>query len=164
MNSKKSKIKTITYSYFHNWHQQGNYYYTRDNSNGFTLSPDRTPGTYSKYVSLDDKIDDLYYYTCYIKFGVGRAHYDASQEVRAGDIEIDEARQLIRKYSGEFPKRFMKEMCEWLTINPNEFPHSKELIDEPVFTEEYFSKLCDTFRSPHLFKLEDGKYKLRKQV
>ena len=161
---RESKIKTITYSYFHNWHQQGNYYYTRDNSSGFTLSPDRTPGTYSKYVSLDDKIDDLYYYTCYIKFGVGRAHYDASQEIRAGDIEIEEARQLIRRYSGEFPKRFMKEMCEWLTLDPKEFPDAKALVDEAVFTEDYFLELCDTFRSPHLFKLEDGKYKLRKQV
>ncbi len=161
---REAKIKTITYSYFHNWHQQGNYYYTRDNSNGFKLSPDRTPGTYSKHVSLDDKIDDLYYYTCYVKFGIGRAHYDASQEVRGGDIDIEEARTLIRKYSGEFPKRFMKEICEWLTINPNEFPNSRELIDEPNFTEEYFMNLCNTFRSPHLFKLEDGTFKLRTQV
>ena len=161
---KENNIKCITYSYFNNWHQQGNYYYTRDNSKGFKLSPDRTPGTYSKYVSLDDKIDDIYYYTCHVKFRVGRAHYDASQEVRAGDIDIEEARSLIRRYSGEYPKRFMKEICEWLTINPNEFPNTKELIDHPVFTEEYFQELCNTFRSPHLFKLENGKYMLRKQV
>ena len=38
---------------------------------------ERTPGTYSKYNSIDDKIDDFHYYTTYIKFGIGRATYDA---------------------------------------------------------------------------------------
>jgi len=160
----ENKIKCITFSYFHNWHQQGNYYYTRDNSKNFQLSPERSPGTYSKYVSLDDKIDDIYYYSTYVKFGIGRAHYDASQEVRGKDIDIEEARSLIRKYSGEYPKRFMKEICEWLTIDPSDFPNSESLIDVPNFTEEYFMELSDTFRSPHLFKKENGKFKLRKQV
>ena len=43
--------------------------------------PFRTQGTYSKYNSIDDKIDDLHYYTTFIKFGIGRATYDASQRL-----------------------------------------------------------------------------------
>ena len=78
---------------------------------------------------------------------------------------MEEARQLIRKFSGEYPKRFMKEICQWLTINPNYFPESKEFIEEPVFTEEYFKSLCDTFRSPHLWYLnKENKFSLRHQV
>ncbi len=162
---KNEQIKCITYSYFHNWHPQGNYYFTKKNSENFQLSEERTPGTYQKHASLDDKLDDLHYYTAYTKFGVGRAHYDASQETRSGDLDLEEARQLIRKFSGEYPKRFMKEICEWLTINPNYFPESKEFIEEPVFSEEYFKSLCDKFRSPHLWHLDkEKKFSLRYQV
>ena len=35
-------------------------------------NPERSEGTYSKYASIDDKIDDLHYYTTFIKFGIGR--------------------------------------------------------------------------------------------
>ena len=31
---------------------------------------------------LTDKIDDLHFYTLFIKFGIGRAPYDVSQEIR----------------------------------------------------------------------------------
>ena len=36
----------------------------------FSANPERTEGTYTKYASLDDKIDGLFYYTSYIKFGI----------------------------------------------------------------------------------------------
>ena len=42
---------------------------------GFEANPVRTEGTYSKYNSLDDKIDGFFYYTSYIKFGMGRARF-----------------------------------------------------------------------------------------
>ena len=68
------------------WHPQSAFYFAVENG-GFTASPERTIGTYSKYNSIDDKIDDFHYYTTFIKFGIGRATYDASQEVRSGDLE-----------------------------------------------------------------------------
>ena len=34
----------------------------------FQPSPERTPGTYSKYNGIDDKVDDFHYYTTYISF------------------------------------------------------------------------------------------------
>ena len=58
-----------------------NVYYSVKNCD-FRPRPYRTQGTYSKYNSIDDKIDYLHYYTTYIKFGIGRATYDASQEIR----------------------------------------------------------------------------------
>ena len=53
---------------------------------GFKASPRRTDGSYSKYSSIDDKIDMIHYYTTLMKFGLGRASYDASQEIRNGKI------------------------------------------------------------------------------
>ena len=57
---------------------------------GFKPNNERTEGTYSKYNSIDDKIDNLHYYTTYIKFGVGRASYDSAQEIRNGKITREE--------------------------------------------------------------------------
>jgi len=51
------------------WIPQEAYYYSVENT-GFKARPFRTQGTYSKYNSIDDKIDDLHYYTTYIKFGI----------------------------------------------------------------------------------------------
>ena len=36
--------------------------FTKKNSENFQLSNERTPGTYQKHASLDDKLDDLHYY------------------------------------------------------------------------------------------------------
>ena len=65
-------------------------------------------GTYSKYNSIDDKIDDFHYYTTFVKFGIGRATYDASQEIRSGDITREEGVSLVHKFDGEFPPAFQK--------------------------------------------------------
>ena len=65
--------------YYLKWHPQSCYYYSVEHGN-FQASPERTAGTYSKYNSIDDKIDDSLY-TTGIKFGIGRATYDAAQEL-----------------------------------------------------------------------------------
>ena len=41
------------------------YYYASEYYNANT---ERTKGTYSKYSSIDDKVDNFHYYTTYIKF------------------------------------------------------------------------------------------------
>ena len=38
---------------------------------GLKPNPERTEGTYSKYASLDDKMDGFHYYMRYIKLGWG---------------------------------------------------------------------------------------------
>jgi hypothetical protein len=124
----------------------------------------KNAGTYSKYNSLDDKIDDLHYYTTFIKFGIGRATYDASQEVRSGDITRDEAVALVKRYDGEFPERFIDELFRYLSIPSKEFPVASRMFDQPVMDRAYFDALTDSFRSPHLWMIENGAWKLRKTV
>jgi N-acetyl sugar amidotransferase len=132
--------------YYLNWIPQEAFYYAVENS-GFLPSPCRTQGTYSKYNSIDDKIDNLHYYTTFIKFGIGRATYDASQEIRNGHLSIDEGKKLIKKYDGEFPDRYFKEIMKYLDIKEN-----------------HFIKLCDKFRSPHLWKKIKKNWFLRHTV
>jgi N-acetyl sugar amidotransferase len=129
--------------YYLKWTPQETFYYSVDNC-GFKPRPFRTQGTYSKYNSIDDKIDDLHYYTTFIKFGLGRATYDVSQEIRNDHITTREGKNLIKKYDGEFPDRYFDEILKYLKIN-------KEI---------FFSKV-DKFRSPHLWVKKKNKWQLR---
>ena len=132
--------------YYLKWIPQEAYYYAVDNMN-FKARPFRTQGTYSKYNSIDDKIDDLHYYTTYIKFGIGRATYDASQEIRNSHLTREEGQALVRRFDGEFPDKYFSEVMDYIGM-----------------TESNFHKLCNEFRSPHLWKKHNGKWHLRHNV
>lgn len=144
---KKAKMEVHYLGYYLKWTPQEAYYYAVEHT-GFKARPFRTQGTYSKYNSIDDKIDDLHYYTTYIKFGIGRATYDASQEIRNNHINREEGVALVNKFDGEFPDKYFDEIMDYLEIKPEEF-----------------MELCDKFRSPHLWvKDGNGEWKLRHTV
>ena len=126
----RAGIEVHYLGYYLKWHPQSAYYFAVENG-GFEPSPERTPGTYSKYNSIDDRIDDLHYYTTYIKFGIGRATYDATQEVRSGDLEREEAVALIRRYDGEFPERFADELMAYLSLPEDQFPEASQRFEVP---------------------------------
>lgn len=157
------EIEVHYLGYYLKWHPQSAYYFAVENG-GFEASPERTPGTYSKYNSIDDRIDDLHYYTTYIKFGIGRTTYDAAQEIRSGDIEREEGVALVRRYDGEFPGRFIGELLEYLSLPEKEFPQASRQFEAPIMDAAYFDALANRFRSPHLWSHENGDWKLRRVV
>jgi len=157
------KIETHYLGYYMPWHPQSCYYYAVEHG-GFEASPERTPGTYSKYNSIDDKVDDFHYYTTGVKFGLGRASYDASQEVRSGDIDREEAVALVTKFDHEFPHRFSDEFFEYISLPKSEFPSASQMFEESIMTPEYFKDIVDSFRSPHLWIYRDNSWCLRHPV
>jgi N-acetyl sugar amidotransferase len=159
----EKKVEVHYLGYYLKWHPQSCYYYAVEHS-GFQASPERTPGTYSKYNSIDDRIDDLHYYTTFIKFGIGRAVYDAAQEIRSRDITREEGVALAKRFDGEFPERFAEELFAYLSIPEKEFPVASRWFEQPIMDRQYFMHLADRFRSPHLWKFEDGEWKLRHTV
>lgn len=159
----KSGMEVHYLGYYLKWHPQSCYYYSVEHG-GFIPSPERTAGTYSKYNSIDDKIDDLHYYTTGVKYGIGRATYDAAQEIRSGDITRDEGVALVKRYDHEYPARFMRENCEYLSLSEKEFPIASKQFEQPIMDEAYFNLLCDQFRSPHLWYLEGSTWRLRYPV
>ena len=142
----QARIEVHYLGYYLKWTPQESYYYAVEHT-GFQARPFRTEGTYSKYNSIDDKIDDLHYYTTYVKFGLGRASYDASQEIRNKHLTREEGVALVRQFDGEEPKRYFQDVMEYLSMDPEEF-----------------WKLCDRYRSPHLWESLDGGWKLRHSV
>lgn len=70
---------------------------------------------------------------------------DSAQEIRNKHLTTEEGNGLIKRYDGEFPKRYYTEFLDYVGI-----------------TDSEFIKLCDEFRSPHLWTMVDGKWRLRR--
>ncbi len=141
-----ANIEVHYLGYYLQWTPQQNYYYSVEHTN-FVANTERTEGTYSKYNSIDDKTDPYHYWTTLIKFGIGRATYDASQEIRNQHIEREEAVALVHRYDEEFPRKYFAEFLEYLSLD-----------------EEEFFAIADRFRSPHLWKQSNDGWQLRHKV
>ena len=89
----------------------------------------------------------LHYYTTFIKFGIGRATYDASQEIRNIHLTRQEAKILVKRFDGEKPTRYLCEILDYIGLK-----------------SDIFFKICNTFRSPHIWKKVGKKYQLRHTV
>jgi hypothetical protein len=161
LNDKKIEVHYL--GYYLKWHPQACYYYAVEHG-GFQASPERTPGTYSKYNSIDDRIDDLHYWTTHIKFGIGRATYDASQEIRSGDITREEGVALVKRFDGEWPSRFEDELMTYMSIPESQFPVASKQFSKPILTKDDFLNLADKFRSPHLWMKANNEWTLRHAV
>ena len=144
----KSATEMHWYSYYDKWVPEENYYYCVEHT-GFQPNPEgRSEGTYTKYVSLDDKLDGHHFYLSYMKFGLGRASRDAQTDIRRHHITREEGVALVRRYDGEFPKR-----------------HFQWFLDYTGITEEYFWEVCNYYRSlSNVWKEENGEWKLTEIV
>ena len=142
-----SNLEIMHITDYINYNPQNNYYFAKEKTN-FQVNPDgRSEGTYTKYQSLDDKLDGLHYYTWFIKTGRARATEDAALEVRNRIITREEAVALVKKYDGEFPKKYFKDCLDYMGI-----------------TEEEFYETIEKFRPSHIWKKINGEWKLKKAV
>jgi N-acetyl sugar amidotransferase len=135
--------------YYERWNPQEAYYYVAERAPKWSCRPFRTQGTYSKYNSIDDKVDDLHYWTTHVKFGIGRATHDASQETRNGYLNREEAVALVKRFDGEWPSHYESDLMEYLSV-PGFSPMTKDSLFD----------LSDKFRSPHLWSGRKLKYKV----
>lgn len=145
-NIKRKKIQVHYLGYFLRWDPQECFYYSAENT-GFRPNTERTQGSYSKYSSIDDKVDWFHWYTTFIKFGYGRATTDASQEIRNNKITRKEGINLVRKYDSEFPSQYFRDFLDYTSLS-----------------EETFFKIVDDHRSPHLWKFTKKKWRLKHQI
>ncbi|TGL98092.1 N-acetyl sugar amidotransferase [Leptospira barantonii] len=142
----KNKTEIHFLGYYKFWDPQENFYYCQENT-GFTPNSERSEGTYSKYASLDDRIDGFHYYLGYIKFGIGRTTSDTAHEIRDHKITREEGAALVKRYDGEFPKKHYQEFLEYCSI-----------------TDEEFTAVVDSWRSDHIWENKSGEWNLRHKV
>jgi len=142
-----SGVEVHYLGYYVKWDPQECYYYAVENT-GFEANSERTEGTYSRYSSIDDKVDPFHYFTTLIKFGIGRCTYDATQEVRNNKITREEAVYLVEKYDMEFPAKYFQDFLTYIDTTENEFWET-----------------IDNHRSPHIWgKDAEGNWKLRHTI
>lgn len=142
----KNKTEIHFLGYYKFWDPQENFYYCQEHT-GFTPNSERSEGTYSKYASLDDRIDGFHYYLAYIKFGIGRTTSDTAHEIRDHKITREEGAALVKRYDGEFPKKHYQEFLEYCSI-----------------TDEEFTSVIDSWRSDHLWIKKGDEWDLKYKV
>ncbi len=97
--------------------------------------------TYRKMSNLDDMHENgIHDYMKYVKFGFGRCSDHVCKDIRAGRMTRDEGIDLVRKYDHVKPS----DLARWL-----------EYVG---MTEEEFDAIADTFRDPHVWRKENGKW------
>tara|TARA_R110000772_G_scaffold227383_1_gene338123 strand:+ start:250 stop:1425 length:1176 start_codon:yes stop_codon:yes gene_type:complete len=142
----ENKTEIHFLGYYKKWDPQENFYYCREHT-GFEPNSERSEGTYSKYASLDDRIDGYHYYLGYVKFGIGRTTSDAAHEVRDEKIEREEAIALVKRFDGEFPQKYYADFLEYADIN-----------------NEEFQEVIDSWRSDHIWRKTGNGWELRHPV
>lgn len=142
----KNETAIHFFGYYKFWDPQENFYFCREHT-GFTPNPERSEGTYSKYASLDDQIDGFHYYLGFIKFGIGRTTSDTAHEIRDGKITRDEGIALVRRYDGEFPRKYYKEFLEYCSI-----------------TDDEVQAVIDSWRSDHLWEQGSEGWQLKHPI
>ncbi len=145
----KSEIQAYYYGYYVKWNVSENFRYISSKIDFKTAARGRTYGTYTNFDSLDDYMDDMYYYMNYIKFGYGRCIRDLSRHIQKGEISRKEALEIAKKYDGEFPEESITHILNYLEI-------SKESLLE----------IIDSHRTPKVWEKNGSKWinKLEKKL
>ena len=160
-----SGISVAFLSHFVKWHPQSNYYFAKEKSD-FVTAPERLQGTYTKYISTDDKMEYFNFYTLGIKFGIGWTSNIASHEIRDGDLSRTEGINLVKKYDHEYPSRYIQDFLDFVSLDKKKY--EKKILDNfkfPKIDKEYFDNLADTHRSPHIWKINDiNEWELRHSI
>ncbi len=137
-------VTALYFAYFFRWSMYDNYQYIKERFDFRTHPEGRTPGTFTDFDSLDDKIDALYYYMQFIKFGFGRTVRDASRLIQNNQLTREQGLSYVRLYDAEFPEEHLDEVLAYLDL-----------------TEEEFTEIVDKHRNPEIWKKEGGEWLLR---
>ena len=76
-----------------------------------------------------------------------RGHLEWLLEIRNDIITRDEGIALVKKYDGEFPKLYFKEILEYLAMS-----------------EKEFTETIDKFRPKHIWKKNGSEWELKNAV
>lgn len=136
-------VEVHYFGWYNYWRTQANFYYAVDNC-GFMPNDERTCGTYSRMNSFDDVVDDIHYLTTFAKFGLGRATYNAVDDIRDGYLSREDAVALVKRYDGEWPNKTIGRLLDYLGMEQKEF-------DERL----------DAMRPDHLWERVDGEWQLK---
>lgn len=139
-----SKIKILYYAHYFPWDIVKNLEIVEKEISFSRNKRGRTYGTFTDFDSLDDVMDDLYYYMQYIKFGFGRCLRDCARQIQRDRMSKKEAYELISKFDGEYPETSIPVIADFLEIE-----------------ETRLTEVINLHRRKDIWNLENSEWKLR---
>ena len=110
---------------------------------GFSENDEVKEGTYDKWENLDVYFTVFHDYFKFLKYGFGRTTDHASIEIRYERITREQGIELIKKYEGKIPRKYLDKFLKSADIN-----------------EQEFHDICDKFTNKEIFLTnEDGSIK-----
>lgn len=106
---------------------------------GFNVLDEPNEGTYTNYENLDTKYVGIHDYFKFLKFGYGRATDHASIDIRNKRLTRKEGLDLVKRYDGKIPTKYLDNFLEDFDLNMEEF-----------------LKICDKFTNKELFKKDNS--------
>jgi len=117
----EAEIDIYYYAYFEKWDVENNFKYISSKMKFLCHKDGRSPGTFTNYDSLDDHVDQVYYYLQLLKFGFGRAARDGSRLIQQSDKNYQDLYNEVERYDREVPKSDIKKYCNYISISIDEF-------------------------------------------
>lgn len=140
-------IKAVYFSHFFRWASPLNAAFIASKVDWHVAEGGRSEGTFTNFDSIDDKIDGIDYWMMYRKYGFGRALRDANRHIQNGLMTREAGIEAVRKYDGEFPRRYFGECLEYMNMTEREFMEAADKHTNP----EIFDKTPTGWR--HKFPL-----------
>ena len=110
---------------------------------GFSENDEVKEGTYDKWENLDVYFTVFHDYFKFLKYGFGRTTDHASIEIRYERITREQGIELVKKYEGKIPRKYLDKFLKSADIN-----------------EQEFHDICDKFTNKEIFLTnEDGSIK-----
>lgn len=92
--------------------------------------------------NLDDMHENgIHDYLKFIKFGYGRATDHVCKDIRLGLMTREAGIEMVRKYDHVKPRRDLERWLKYVDM-----------------TEAEFDRVCDTFRDPNVWRIENGQW------
>jgi len=106
---------------------------------GFSENDEIKEGTYDKWENLDVYFTVFHDYFKFLKYGFGRTTDHVSIEIRHDRMTREKGKELIKKYEGKIPTKFLK-----------------EFLDAANITEDEFHEICDKFTNKEIFHTDEN--------
>ena len=120
-NYELSKTERFFLSHYIPWKDNSNFFTSLNIVGGFSTSQTRTVGTYTFGAGIDDKLDEIYLWLLWPKFGFHRATKSASNDIREGKLSRRGGVELVRLYEGEFPWDIFDEFLSVFDLSEVDF-------------------------------------------
>jgi len=135
------EVRGIYLSNFVNWEANEHSKLVMDNY-GWKPAQQSFERTYRTISNLDDMHENgIHDYLKFIKFGYGRGSDHACKDIRAGVMTREQGIEMVRKYDHVKPRRDLERWLEYVGM-----------------TEDEFDTICDTFRDPRVWHLDNGQW------